>query len=217
MQRMNYQYILFDMDGTVLETLEDLYDATNVALKHFGLPEITMDDCRRYVGNGAARLIEQAVPAGTPEEKTKEVLEYYVPWYAAHSNIKTAPYPGIMELLQKIREAGGKSAIISNKPDVACKSLSEIFFQGMVETAIGQSDRIARKPAPDTIFEAMKILGAKKEDCVYIGDSEVDIQTAKNAGISCISVLWGFRTREELEKAGASAFAADPDELFRLL
>lgn len=214
---MKYRYILFDMDGTVLDTLDDLCDSVNVALERFSMPLISAADCRRYLGNGAGRLIARSVPEGTPEETVKRVLDFYVPWYAEHSMVKTAPYPGIIPLLERIAAAGGHSAIVTNKPDVASRLLTDRFFSGLVEASIGQSDRIARKPAPDTIFEAMRVMGASADECVYIGDSEVDILTARNAGIPCISVLWGFRSAEELEAAGAQTFAADTGELFDLL
>ena len=214
---MKYRYILFDMDGTVLETLEDLCGATNATLEHFGFPPITLEQCRSYVGNGARRQMEQSLPAGTADETVDRVLEYYIPYYASHSLVKTAPYPGITEMLETICRAGARCAVVSNKPDATCKRLSDEFFGNCMETAIGQSDSIARKPAPDTVLEAIRLMGADKSECVYVGDSEVDLLTARNAGIPCISVLWGFRTREQLETAGADTFAGTPEELVSLI
>ena len=197
--------ILFDLDGTLLDTLDDLTDATNHTLAQLGYPLRSREEMRRFVGNGAARQLQQAVPEGEPWEAA---LELYLPYYSTHCRIKTAPYPGIPEALAALREQY-PVAIVSNKPDGATKALCAEFFPGIC--AMGQSDGCPRKPAPDMVLQAMKEIGA--DTCIYVGDSEVDILTAKNADVPCISVLWGFRDREELTAAGGLHFCEKPSRL----
>lgn len=192
--------ILFDLDGTLLDTLGDLHAATNAVLAQFGYPERTLDEVRRFVGNGARRLIEQAVPAGE-EASVPEVLAAFQTYYAAHCDILTRPYPGIPELLAALGEKY-PLAVVSNKPDRAVKELAKIYFPGLY--ARGESADCPRKPAPDMVLRAMQALGADR--CVYVGDSEVDVLTAKNAGVPCLSVTWGFRDVETLTQAGAEYF-----------
>lgn len=190
--------ILFDLDGTLLDTLGDLHGATNAVLRQFGYPERTKEEVRQFVGNGARRLIEQAVPAGEGH-RVEEVLAAFQTYYAAHCDILTAPYPGIPELLASL----GKKyplAVVSNKPDRAVKELAKIYFPGLY--ARGESADCPRKPAPDMVRIAMQALGA--ENCVYVGDSEVDVLTAQNADVPCLSVTWGFRDVETLKNAGAA-------------
>ena len=210
---MRYKAVLFDMDGTVMNTIEDLNDSVNFTLRHFRMPEIRLADTMRFVGNGARRLIEQAVPAGTGGETLEKVLEYYVNYYKAHCMIKTAPYEGITELMKRLQEAGLRQVIISNKPDPATREIAERFFGGLTEFAIGERPGLRRKPWPDMVDASVKRLALKKQDCVFVGDSEVDCITAKNAELDCISVLWGFRDRQTLAEAGASVFAESPAEL----
>ena len=197
--------ILFDLDGTLLDTLDDLTDATNHTLAQLGYPLRSREEMRRFVGNGAARQLQQSVPEGEPWEAA---LELYLPYYSTHCRIKTVPYPGIPEALAALREQY-PVAIVSNKPDGATKALCADFFPGIC--AMGQSDGCPRKPAPDMVFRAMKEIGA--DTCIYVGDSEVDILTAKNADVPCISVLWGFRDRKELAAAGGLHFCEKPSRL----
>ena len=197
--------ILWDLDGTLLDTLEDLTDATNYALAQFGHPPRTIGEIRSFVGNGALRQMEQAVPAGADAEK---VLAVYKPYYNAHCQIKTRPYDGVMAALAEL----GKNypmAIVSNKPDAAVKALCADYFPGIY--ARGEAAGCPRKPAPDMVWQTMAEIGV--DSCVYVGDSEVDVLTAKNAGVSCLSVLWGFRDRSELEAAGGAFFCETPGEL----
>ena len=197
--------ILFDLDGTLLDTLDDLTDATNHTLAQLGYPLRSREEMRRFVGNGAARQLQQSVPEGEPWE---QALELYLPYYRTHCRIKTAPYPGIPEALAALREQY-PVAIVSNKPDGATKALCAEFFPGIC--AMGQSDGCPRKPAPDMVFRAMQEIGA--DTCIYVGDSEVDILTAQNADVPCISVLWGFRDRKELAAAGGLHFCEEPSRL----
>jgi len=214
---MKYKGILFDMDVTVLSTLDDLADSVNETLRHFGMPERSMEEVRCFIGNGARRLIELSVAEGTPEALTEEVLGWYKNWYDAHCRIKTAPYEGIVEMLEKLKAAGVKLAVVSNKPDAAVKILAADFFPGLLECAVGDSPAVRRKPWPDTVELAMKEMGLSKEDCCYVGDSEVDVETARRAGTDCVSVSWGFRSIAELEEAGASCIVHNANELYEKL
>ena len=210
---MNWKAVLFDMDGTVLDTLDDLTDSVNHSLAEFGLPAVDSSVVRRNLGNGAAFLIKHCVPLGTPEDLCARVLEFYKPWYDAHCRIHTRPYDGILPLMQDLRERGIRLAIISNKPDPAVQELAAAFFPGMLDVVVGESPGIRRKPSPDTVLEAASRMGLAVEDCVYVGDSEVDIETARNAGMTCISVSWGFRDEEMLLSSGASILVNTPGEL----
>ncbi len=197
--------ILFDLDGTLLNTLGDLHAATNRVLRLFGYPERTLDEVRRFVGNGARRLIEQAIPQG--ENSADAVLAAFQTYYAANCNDLTAPYAGIPQALEALRQY--PLAVVSNKPDRAVKELAKIYFPGLY--ARGESEECRRKPSPDMVFAAMEALNATS--CIYVGDSEVDVETAKNAGAPCLSVTWGFRERGILEAAGAKCFCHDPRDL----
>lgn len=197
--------IIFDLDGTLLDTLGDLHAATNHVLAQFGYPGRTIEEVCRFVGNGAERLIRLAVPEGEPWEP---VLAAFQTWYAAHCDILTRPYDGIAEVLT-ILGATYPLAVVSNKPDRAVKELAKIYFPTLF--ARGESTDCPRKPAPDMVYKAMEALGADR--CIYVGDSDVDIMTAKNAGMPCISVTWGFRGEEELRTAGAEYFCRHPLEL----
>ena len=200
--------LLFDLDGTLLDTLEDLLDSTNYALDVHGFPMKTLPYLRSVVGNGAANQIRKSLPEGTEEETVQQVLATYKAYYTDHCQIKTGPYDGIGEMLTQL--AGKyRLAIVSNKPDSAVKELCNVWFPGIY--ALGESADCPRKPAPDMVHKAMKAIGA--ENCIYIGDSEVDILTARNAGTVCLSVTWGFRDREQLEEAGAEHFCEDPRQL----
>ena len=199
--------ILFDLDGTLLNTLEDLADGLNHTLGQFGYPVRTLEEVRRFVGNGAAKLIQRAVPEGA---EPMPVLAAFRSYYDAHCRVKTKPYEGVVDAIMEL----GKEyplAIVSNKPDSAVKSLCADYFPGIY--ARGESTDCARKPAPDMVRKAMAAIGV--ESCVYVGDSEVDMATARNAGVRCLAVLWGFRDREELEAAGAKHFCENPADLPR--
>lgn len=200
--------LLFDLDGTLLDTLDDLMDATNHILTQNGFSPRTRQEIRAFVGNGSRSLLEQAAPGGD----TEALLAQYQPYYAAHCQVKTRPYPGVVEVLAKLREVY-PVAIVSNKPDGAVKRLCRELFPGI--SAMGETPDCPRKPAPDMVRRAMAALGV--ETCVYIGDSEVDLQTAKNAGVPCVSVLWGFRDRPELEAAGGRLFCQRAEDLPEIL
>ena len=214
---MHYTSVLFDLDGTLLDTLGDLTAAMNRTLIRHGLPERTRQQMRAALGNGARRLMELSVPAGTNGALFETLLAEYNADYAAHCRIETAPYPGVDALLRQLHAQGRKLAIVSNKPDEAVRALRAEFFADTVPIAVGEKQGIRRKPAPDTLLTAMAQLGAERTSTVYVGDSEVDIATARAAGLPCISVLWGFRDRGLLEQAGAQQFAADTGELAKLL
>lgn len=201
--------VLFDLDGTLLDTLEDLADAVNYALHVHGYPARTLPEIRRFIGNGAASLIAQSVPEGID---SKPVLETFRPYYQAHSLDKTAPYPGILEMLAKVKEKY-PVAIVSNKPDPAVKTLCAQFFPGVF--ALGETPDCPRKPAPDMLYKAMGILGIDR--FVYVGDSDGDVVTAHNAGAKCVSVLWGFRDEEELRAAGADALCRQVADLSAII
>lgn len=201
--------VLFDLDGTLLDTLADLTDGVNAALSEFGYPLRTLEEVRRFVGNGAARLMQLAVPKGQDWQKPLEVFQNY---YRAHCQVKTAPYPGIPEALEEIAESF-PLAIISNKPDRAVKTLCAQYFPGIY--AQGETAGCPRKPAPDMVRLGMERIGVDR--CVYVGDSEVDVLTAQNAGVPCLSVLWGFREEGELRAAGAERFCREPGDLVKEL
>ncbi len=212
-----YDTVIFDMDGTLLDTLEDLRDAGNHALRMHGMPERTTEEIRRFVGNGVRKLLVRSVPEGDGNPEFEAVFQSFREYYAVHSNDRTRAYKGVTELLKKLRDAGYAIAIVSNKLDAAVKNLNQIYFDGIVETAIGEREGMDKKPAPDMVQKAIEELGKTEETAVYVGDSEVDIETARNAGLPCISVLWGFREREFLAARGAGVFAETPEEVLALL
>lgn len=214
---MRYQAVLFDMDGTVLDTLGDLTNAVNHILREYGMPERSPREAASFLGNGAAHLIKMAVAPGTPDELREEMLAAYVPWYDSHCAILTAPYPGIVPLMGALKTAGVKQAVISNKQDSAVRRLAEEHFPGLLETAIGESETVRRKPNPDAVLAALSEMGVEKRDAVYVGDTEVDLQTARNAGLDCAAVGWGFRTEEELREAGAARVFHSAEELLAWL
>ncbi len=216
---MKINTVIFDMDGTVLNTLEDITDSVNVILERHGFPERTIDEIRHFVGNGAVVLMERALPHGKETPDFEAILEEYKVYYEEHCNIKTGPYKGIKELMAALSERGYKMAIVSNKPMGAVKELNKIYFGDYIDVAIGVTDTLRRKPYPDECLEAMKLLGSSADECIYVGDSEVDHKTAVNTGLRCISCLWGFRTKEELVAAGAgdNFFVEDPMEIVGIL
>lgn len=209
--------IVFDLDGTLLDTLTDLHASVNHALALSGMPPRTRDDVRRALGNGYLYLISHCVPEGTPEETTRQVLAAFQDYYYSHSMDATAPYPGIPEVVSRLAAAGYKLAIVSNKGMAAVKELATHFFSGTISVAIGESEGVRRKPAPDTAIEAMRALGSTTGETLYVGDSEVDIATARNAGTACLSVAWGFRSREMLAESGATTIIDRPEEILTYL
>ena len=204
--------ILFDLDGTLLDTLEDLLDATNYALAAHGYPPRTLPELRRFVGNGALNQIRLSLPEGSPEGEAERVLATYKPYYTDHCQIKTRPYEGVLKELDVLKEKY-PVAIVSNKPDAAVKALCADHFPGIY--ALGEAAGCPRKPAPDMVYKAMAAIGADR--CIYVGDSEVDVITAKNAGVKCLSVTWGFRDQNCLTQAGGKYFCHEPKDLMKCL
>lgn len=217
MTKLKYLLAIFDMDGTILNTLEDLTRTTNAALAAQGMPQHTMNEVRLMVGNGIRRLIERAVPAGTAAPVIEETLTVFNQYYAAHCGDHTCPYPGIPELLQALRQAGMYTAVVSNKADYGVQELCRQYFPGQFDVAVGQRDGIRTKPAPDAVLAVLKQLQVAPEQAVFIGDSDVDVCTARNAGLPCFAVDWGFRERTVLEQAGATAIFSDAAALQQAL
>lgn len=209
--------IIFDMDGTLLNSLGDIADGVNYILKKYGYPPRTYDEIKSFVGNGAAKLMSKALPDGQQTPDFERILEEYKKYYLDHNNIKTSPYAGIMDLLRELSLKGYKLAIVSNKNDKNVKSLNKIYFEAYIKTAIGESKDIKRKPAPDMVYKAIAELGSTIERAVYVGDSEVDILTAENANIPCLCVTWGFRDKEYLKEQGAEHIIDQPHELLEFL
>ena len=219
-----YDTFVFDLDGTLLDTLGDLAAAVNFALRTHGMPEHSVDDVRRFVGNGVRRLMERAVPDGEQNPLFEEALATFRRYYLEHSMDTTHPYEGIPEMLAGLKRRGKRLAVVSNKFQTATEELCRHFFPDTIEVAIGENEAagILKKPAPDTVFEALRRLGyplttrlspLTSEKAVYVGDSDVDILTARNSGLPCISVLWGFRDRDFLLSHGATTLIASPEEL----
>ena len=213
---MKYEAVIFDLDGTLLDTLEDLCDSTNFALSEFGYPERSLEEVRSFVGNGIGKLIERALPPNAEKADYDAVLAEFKAHYAANCNNKTKAYKGIYDTLDALKTNGIKMAVVSNKADSAVKELCERYFPGYFEVVIGEKENIRRKPAPDSVFAAMKILGVKKENTVYVGDSEVDVATAENSGIDLIVVSWGFRDRDKLSRMGNFTITDTAEELVSL-
>ncbi|MCR5099671.1 MAG: HAD family hydrolase [Lachnospiraceae bacterium] len=208
-----YNTLLFDMDGTVLDTLGDLTEAINYTMRQFDEPEHTLDEVRSYVGNGPIKLMERSLPNGLDTENFDEQLAVYKAYYAEHNRDYTKPYDGIVELMKDARSKGMKTGIVSNKHHSAVVELADYFFGDLVDVAVGNKPGAKTKPSPDVVFTAMEELDAKPQDCVYIGDSDVDAATAEAAGLDCILVTWGFRSREFLEKQKAVAVIDTAEEL----
>lgn len=206
--------VIFDMDGTVLNTLDDLAASVNYVLTRFGLPVHCTEDYRLFFGSGIRYALQCAAPKGTGEDMIDQMLPVFREYYNAHCLDRTGPYAGIPALMGILRNQGYKLAIVSNKIDSAVKELNAKFFHDFVHVAIGEREGIRRKPAPDTVIQALAELKSTTEEAVYVGDSEVDLQTALNAGIPCITVLWGFRDKKFLAEQGAAIFASTPKEVF---
>lgn len=209
--------VVFDLDGTLLNTLEDLADSTNYALAQYGFPQRTLEEVRRFVGNGVRKLIERAIPGGTSNERFEEVFACFKAYYVDHCMIKTGLYPGIPEMLQVLKQKGFRLAIVSNKLQSGVDELYRHYFSDTVQVAVGERPGVMRKPAPDMVCIALQELGVAPEEAVYVGDSDVDVATAANSGLPCISVLWGFRDRDFLIEHGASRFASVPSDVPDLL
>lgn len=230
--------VIFDLDGTLLNTLEDLHLAINHTLAWAGLPEQSMSQTRAYVGNGIRKLIERSAPNGTPAEVVDELNAEFDRFYALHCQDNTAPYPGINELLGRLAEAGARMTVVSNKTQYAVTDLVAAHFPGVFEAVVGVREGVAKKPAPDMVELALAEMGAHREEpasmaandtlgdpaapsatreAVYVGDSEVDVATAANSGLACLAVSWGFRSEQQLVEAGATTICATPEELAQKL
>lgn len=208
-----FETYVFDLDGTLLETLKDLATSTNHALRTHNMPEHSIEDVRMFVGNGVKKLMERAIPNGLDNPLFEEVYATFRQHYLEHNLDTTKPYDGIPELLAELKARGKNLAIVSNKFYAATQELARHFFPDTIQVAIGERENIKKKPAPDTVLEALRQLGASRETAVYIGDSDVDIMTAKNCNIPCVSVLWGFRDKEFLTQHGATFFVEKPSQL----
>ena len=213
-----YSAVIFDLDGTLLDTLDDLWTAVNAALQKFSLPLRTREEVRSFVGNGIVKLMERAT--GKVEKEVFDgTLAEFKRYYGEHCEDKTKPYEGIIELLKALQAKGAQTAVVSNKADFAVKKLAKGYFEGLLAYAVGENEEagIRKKPAPDSLLAVMESMGAGTDSTVYIGDSEVDIQTAKNAGVKCISVTWGFKDRGFLIENGATLLADTPKEILSLI
>lgn len=209
--------IVFDLDGTLTNTLQDLANSVNYALRQMGWPERTLDEIRCFVGNGVHKLIERAVPECVSGDLLEQCFKCFRAHYLVHCQDTTCLYPGVAEMLQNVHEAGFRTAIVSNKLQAGVDELYAAYFTGVVDVAIGQRKGVPLKPAPDMVSLALEALGAAPENAVYVGDSEVDVQTARNSGLPCISVLWGFRDKRQLVEAGATHFIQSPSELLGVI
>lgn len=214
---MSKKLVVFDMDGTILDTLDDLRDSMNAALTAFDYPVRTKEEIRRFVGNGIRKLVERAVPEHTDEFIIEKVFQTFRAYYQLHCVDKTKPYTGILDLMRQLKQEGYLIAVVSNKADDAVQNLCKNFFPSMVDCAIGERAGIPKKPSPDMVHLALNTLGVHPEKAVYVGDSEVDVETAINSQLDCIAVTWGFRDRELLRTRGATVFADTPREIFDLL
>lgn len=210
-----YNTYIFDLDGTLLSTLADLAASCNYALRTNGMPERTLDEVRRFVGNGVKKLMERATPDGLQNPLFDKTLADFRQHYMKHNLDTTCPYEGVMPMLEELQRRGKKVAVVSNKFYAATQELCHHFFGDLVTVAIGEREDIRKKPAPDTVIEALRQLNATAEESVYIGDSDVDIDTARNAGMPCISVLWGFRDKDFLIEHGATTLVATPQEILK--
>lgn len=210
---MHYELVIFDLDGTILDTLQDLMQSLNHALAKSGYPQHSCSAVRSFVGNGIWKLMERSVPQGTAFEQIKQVHQDFTEHYKVHCADHTKPYDGIPELLQTLRKAGCKTAVLSNKADYAVQALCAKYFDGLLDAAAGEQTGVLKKPAPDGVNRILEQLGIDRKNAVYIGDSEVDIQTAANAGLDCIIVDWGFRESAFLLEQGAECLVSSPEEI----
>ena len=211
-EKMKYDAIFFDLDGTVVDSLQDIVDAVNHTMRRFGLPERTADELKPHLGWGVGHLMRSILP-DLSQARVNEVLDHYRPYYAKHAGDKSRPFDGILPMMERLKADGIVLAILSNKPDAAVQPLARRYFDGLVSLAVGELESVRRKPHPDMVIAAARQLNVPLRRCLYVGDSEVDIDTAANAGIDCACVTWGFRTREQLDRAGATVIVDTPDEL----
>lgn len=214
---MKLKAVIFDLDGTILDTLEDLKNSVNFALSKNGLPVRTIDEIRTFVGNGIRLLMERAVPENTDSSVVDRCFEDFKAHYKEHSADNTKPYEGIIALLDELKSKGVKLAVVSNKADFAVQTLVEKYFQGLFDFAVGEREGIRRKPCPDSVNEAIKVLDASPDEVVYVGDSEVDIETSRNAGVNCVAVTWGFRDKCVLESLSPEYIIDKPSQLMVLI
>lgn len=214
---MKYKVVIWDLDGTLLDTLQDLANATNYALKTWGLPERNIDEIRQFVGNGVRMLVTRAVPQGEEHPHFEEIFDTFRKYYVEHCQENTGLYPGIAETLVALKERGVRMAVVSNKLQSGVTELYDYWFKDTIEVAIGEREGISRKPARDMVDIALNELGVSADDAVYVGDSDVDVMTAKNSGLPCISVLWGFRTKDFLMEHGANLFVSRPEEILEII
>lgn len=214
---MKYKAVIFDMDGTLLNTLEDLAVSTDYALRKCGYPERTLDEVRGFVGNGVERLISLSVPDGTKKDDELRCLEIFKKHYAANSRIYTKPYDGIAELLFRLKDINIKIGVVSNKFHAALTVLCDDFFGSLTDYAVGSKQGIPKKPSPECVFECMNALGCTAGETLYVGDSEVDVMTAENAGLKCAGVLWGFRDEALLKTLGTDYIVSKPSEIYDIV
>lgn len=214
---MKYNAVIFDLDGTLIDTLEDLRDSVNYALDKYNMPNRNIDEIRSFVGNGIQRLVYKSIPENTSEELKESVLKAFKSHYITNSMNKTRPYNDICALVKKLKEMGLGLAVVTNKTQDAALDIMNAFFKDDFQVVIGQIDGVAQKPQPDGVWRAMELLGATKQNSIYIGDSEVDCLTAKNSGIQIIGVTWGFRGRKTLEENNADYIVDSPDEIIEIL
>lgn len=209
--------VIFDMDGTLLDTLEDLRDSVNFALEKYKYPKRTIEEIRNFVGNGVKVLVDKALPGGTENEDFDDVFKTFKLHYAENCNNKTKPYDGMIPVIKRLKDEGYKMAVVSNKSDREVRNLTKIYFDGLIDVAIGQSDKIRKKPYPDEVEKALKLLNSVADESVYVGDSEVDVMTAKNSNLDLIAVLWGFRSRDFLIDEGATVLIEKPEQIIQVL
>ncbi len=214
---MMYSLAIFDLDGTLLDTLGDLASAVNYALRKFSFPERTIDEVRSFIGNGVVKLMERSTPDGTDSDTQQRCLDTFRKYYLQHMADTTSPYAQVTDLLSDLRKNGIKIAVVSNKLHPAVEDLCESYFPGLIDKAVGVSVEEERKPSPINVIRTMELFEADTDSCIYIGDSEVDVQTAHNAGLKCIGVTWGFRTKEELIHAGCDLIADTCDEIKEII
>lgn len=210
---MKYPLVIFDLDGTILDTLEDLHASTNAALSAFSMPERSLAEVRSFVGNGIRRLMELSVPEGTPAETIDRVQQFFTEHYKLHCNDKTRPYAGIHALIRELRQAGCRTAVVSNKDDYAVRALCELHFPHLFDAVVGSREGVRKKPAPDSVNEVLSQLSINRESAVYVGDSEVDQETAANAGMTLIAVTWGFRDEDLLRRIGCEVVVTNVQQL----
>lgn len=209
--------VIFDLDGTLLDTLDDLCNSVNYSLRTNNFPERSLAEVRTFVGNGIRLLIERSVPEGTSKELIDKTFECFKTYYAVHCNDKTKTYPGVMDMLKELKKNGYKIAVLSNKAQYAVTKLCDIYFNNLLDDAVGARENVAKKPSPDALYICAENNNINLNNVIYVGDSDVDIATANNAGVRGIAVTWGFRSRELLIKCGAENLADNTDELLQIL